>query len=270
MNQQGPNGVEWCHVFGPGSGYTSNPVRGCPHECRWEMADGTIAICYAENIATGLARSAYPQGFAATQWHPEEMDSWIRARDPRGIFLDSMSDLMANQVPEEHIRQVLEKVAEADWHIFFLLTKNAPRLLKFRELLPPNLWVGCSMPPTFMFGKRLSENQQAAMLRRSLEVLDRIDVPVRWMSFEPLSFNVYEALMPDTPFPINWAVIGAASRGRETFQPNPKHVRDLLAVLAEEDCPVFFKGNLEWLPWMEEFPVTAQTPRREMQQMRMF
>lgn len=42
MNKQGnktnpSGGIEWTHIFGPGTGYTANPVRGCQHQCRWRM-----------------------------------------------------------------------------------------------------------------------------------------------------------------------------------------------------------------------------------------
>ena len=46
-------GIEW-------TDYTSNIIAGCKHDCRWEMPDGKIAICYAETTATNVAQAAYP------------------------------------------------------------------------------------------------------------------------------------------------------------------------------------------------------------------
>lgn len=51
----GSRGIEWCDE-------TRNPTGGCLHQCRWEMPDGTIAICYAENLAEhGVAKKGYPE-----------------------------------------------------------------------------------------------------------------------------------------------------------------------------------------------------------------
>jgi len=127
-----------------------------------------------------------------------------------------MSDLMGKRVPSEQIEQVLDVMRRASWHTFFLLTKNAPRLKQFTFL--PNVWVGVSAPPSEMFGKALSRPQQVAYLYRALEVLADIAVPVRWMSLEPLSFDISSHLVGA---PLEWAVIGAASKGRTVYQPEP-------------------------------------------------
>lgn len=249
-------GVEWCHVFGPGTGYTWNPVAGCRHRCRWDMPDGTTAICYAESIAEGLASAAYPEGFAGHYWHPDRLDEPARLKWPAGIFLDSMSDLMGHWVPEEQIRAVLDVVRDTPRHVYFLLTKNAPRLLKFQDELPPNLWVGVSMPPTSMWGKRLTWDQQYLLFKHAMDVLDALEgkAAIRWVSFEPLSRDVGRWLIRP---PFEWAVIGAASSGRVTYQPEPEWVAGLLAKLDRYGVPVFFKGNLEWQPHREEFPEVA-------------
>lgn len=247
MNKQndgkGKRGIEW-------TDYTWNPVGGCQHLCRWIMPDGSIAKCYAETVAEGIARAAYPQGFKAHYWRPDALGEPLTLATPARIFLDSMSDLMGRWVPDEQINRVLDICRQADWHTFQLLTKNAPRLRQFQ--FPPNVWVGVSMPPTLMFGKRLSERSQKAYMQRAFEVLRQVDVPVRWMSFEPLSFDVH-AIVADQKC-LEWAVIGAASRGRELFQPKPEWVKNLHWVLDNQGVAVFHKGNLNWQPHREEFP----------------
>jgi protein gp37 len=176
MNKQGANGIEWTQ-------YTWNPVAGCKHACRWEMPDGSTTQCYAETVAEGIARGAYPDGFQAHYWKPNKLNEPLKVTEPSRIFLDSMSDLMGHWVPDEQIRAVFDVVRRADWHHFQLLTKNAPRLLKFKDELPSNLWVGVSMPPTFMFGNRLRDSQQNAMFAKSLDVLAELEdkVLVRYL-----------------------------------------------------------------------------------------
>lgn len=242
-------GIEW-------TDYTWNPVGGCKHGCRWVMPDGTVAECYAETVAGRVAQSTYPKGFDHIYWRPELLDKPLKVLKPARIFLDSMSDLMGVGVEDDQIEQVLDVCRSASWHTFQLLTKNAPRLLKFT--IPDNVWVGVSAPPSIMFGRHLSLEQQSRMLKRSLEVLRNINVPVRWMSIEPLSFDIAPLLEESD---LQWAVIGAATSGSKTYQPKAEWVEHVLDVLDRQETRVFFKGNLVWNSWREEFPesVPAQS-----------
>lgn len=253
--QKPPNSIEWTRVYGR-RGWTWNPIGGCLHACRWQMPDGTIAQCYAETVAEGVARGTYPQGFAHHYWHPERLDEPIKLKEPGGIFLDSMSDLMGHWIPDEQIEQVLTVCRQTPQHIYFLLTKNAPRLKRFA--FPDNVWVGASSPPDFYMGKALSQQQRERMLTTTLETLTEVKAPVRWVSFEPLSWDV-SPIVSGYPNAIQWAVIGAASSGKLYFPPDENHLRRLLTVLDIQDVSVFYKGNLRSLPyaagnWREEFP----------------
>lgn len=250
MNKQAKSptrrGIEW-------TDYTWNPIAGCKHGCRWEMPDGTIAKCYAETVAERVAQSAYPLGFEHHYWRPETLKSPLGVIAPSRIFLDSMSDLMGSWVPSEQIETVLDICRTAHWHSFQLLTKNAPRLLEFE--IPANVWVGVSAPPSTMFGRRLTFEQQRRMVSRQLNVLKEVRVPIRWMSIEPLSFNI-ASLLDDSN--LQWAVIGAATNGMKAYQPKRKWVEDTISVLKKQDTRVFFKGNLKWEEWYEEFPDCKQ------------
>lgn len=237
-------GIEW-------TDYTSNPIAGCQHDCRWKMPDGKIAICYAENTATNVAQSAYPQGFAHHYWHPEELQAPLNLRDYGAkIFIGSMADVFGVWVPDEQIKAILEMCRRAHWHTFQFLTKNAPRLLKFE--FPDNCWIGVSSPPDFMLGKELPDAGKEKMLRRTLEILPQVKAKVRWMSIEPLSWDCAK-IFAEYP-PLQWVVIGAATDERKKFQPVREHVAALLNVFDAQKVPVFFKGNLSWAPWREYFP----------------
>jgi len=158
------------------------------------MPDGTRAECYAKVLAEqGVAKSAYPHGFEHHYWREGRLGEMRRRKIPSLIFIDSMSDLFGHWVPDEHIRIVLDEVKNSPQHICQALTKNAPRILEYLEILPDNLWVGVSSPPDEIWGNPLSQNQQAKMLGRQLAILSAVRTSrpdiITWMSVEPLSWD---------------------------------------------------------------------------------
>jgi protein gp37 len=257
----GGRGIEWCDE-------TRNATGGCMHDCKWIMPDGTVAECYAKMLAeSGVAKAGYPHGFEHHYWRPDGLKQLIAGKEPRLIFCDSMSDLFAANVPAEHVKAVLSAMRKAPHHAYQSLTKAAPQLLKYTDDMPPNLWVGVSSPPDWFMKKQLSREQQAAMLKRSLAVLREVKEKtdnVVWMSAEPVSWDLTAVI--GTDHPLDWIVIGAASAGKKTFQPDPAHVRHLLEVMDATKTPVFFKGNIKGLfdstslggddldRWREDFP----------------
>lgn len=241
-------GIEWCDA-------TWNPIAGCVHQCRWTMPDGNEAICYAESVAESIAAPAYPNGFAAHYFKPEILESPSKKKEPLKIFVGSMSDVFGSRVPNADIEAILQAIRECPQHTFQMLTKNPLNVQNFD--LPSNVWLGASMPPDFMFGKALNRNQQERMLHRHLEALNEIKATIKWMSFEPLSWDVSEiAKQYDC---LSWAVIGAASNGNKYYPPSKEAFLNLVKVLDFLDVAIFFKGNIASLPeakkkWREEFP----------------
>ncbi len=240
------------------------------HGCRWQMPDGTVAVCYAETLAEhGVAKPSYPHGFQHHYWRPGQLRQLTRGAEPELIFVDSMSDLFGPGVPEEHVRAILAAMRAAPHHSYQSLTKAAPQLLKYKDEFPPNLWVGVSSPPDWFLGKQLSHEQQVAMLRKSLAVLAEVKQRtgnLTWMSAEPVSWDLTAVI--DNSHPLDWVVIGAASNGRQYYQPSVEHIRNLLLVMDATATPAFFKGNIQPLfeasdlgsdelnRWREDFPRT--------------
>ncbi len=102
-------GIEW-------TDFTWNVIGGCKHRCRWEMPDGSVAICYAEEVANALRSDKfYPQGFENHYYHPDRLTEPLKVKTPAKIFLDSMSDLMGHWVPDEQIEAVLDIARKAHW-----------------------------------------------------------------------------------------------------------------------------------------------------------
>lgn len=263
MNEQkAPSGIEWTRVILPDGtrtrGFTWNVFGGCKHACEWQMPDGTVAGCYAKLVAERVAQEHYPQGFEAHYFHPKRLVEPSRQKQPVGIFLDSMADAMGHWVDAGEIEQVLDVCRSTPQHTYFLLTKNAPRLLEFE--FPDNVWTGVSSPPDWMFGKRLTRKQQEAMLHRTMKVLSQVKSKVRWISFEPLSWDCSD-IIAEYPGALQWAVVGGASNGPREFPPSLTDLVRLLTVLDDQNVPTFYKGNLHTLPWAsahwrEDFPTS--------------
>lgn len=265
MNEQRPpNAIEWARVYGR-RGFTYNPIKGCMHGCEWKMPDGAIAECYAKTVAERVAQHAYPNGFAHLQFDEKELVQPLKMKEGAGIFVGSMADIVGAQVSAEWIERVIDVMRQTPQHIYFILSKNPPRLSQFKW--PENAWVGVSAPPSFMFGKELDIEQQKRWYQKAFNVLAEIDVPVRWTSVEPLSWDVSK-LLEENFDAFEWAVIGAASDGKRTHQPE----RTVFERAYKAMCgrPVFFKGNIDRRlafavagRWCEEFPMVMSDWRQQ-------
>lgn len=245
-------GIEWSHIFGPGTGYTANPVRGCTHGCRWQMPDGKWVECYAETFADRLGGKG---AFKNITYHPDVFTGIRNRRTPSGIFIDSMSDLCGEGVKDEWVQEVITNMRTNPHHVFFVLTKNPRRLTEFEW--PDNALVGISAPPTEMYGKKLDYDQQRVWFMRSMKWLAEANAKNKWASLEPLSTTAILPALVTYDHVLKWAVVGAGSDGRKCYQPDELLFSETLRALK---CPVFYKGNLDRAlaerhgGWREEFP----------------
>ena len=89
------SGIEWTDA-------TWNPVTGCT-----KVSPG-CKHCYAERLAVRLRAMGNPRyrnGFAVTL-QPDQLSLPLRWRQPRRIFVNSMSDLFHEEVPDDYIDTV--------------------------------------------------------------------------------------------------------------------------------------------------------------------
>ena len=168
--------IEWTDA-------TWNPVAGCT------IATAGCTNCYAMRMAArleamgtakyaGLTRKSGGRAVWTGQVNldPKSLSAPYRWRTPRKVFVNSMSDLFHEKVPDEFIARVWTVMAETPRHTYQVLTKRPERM---RELLRTggfrqsfNIWIGTSV--------------------ENVDVLDRIDhlreIPdyIRFISFEPL------------------------------------------------------------------------------------
>ena len=111
--------IEWTDA-------TWNPVTGCT-----KVSPG-CKHCYAETFAErwrGVAGHPYEQGFDLKLW-PERLGAPRAWKAPRMIFVNSMSDLFHEEVPDEFIQSVFRVMSDVSQHTFQVLTKRADRLTR--------------------------------------------------------------------------------------------------------------------------------------------
>jgi protein gp37 len=109
--------IEWTDA-------TWNPVRGCT-----KISPG-CKHCYAETFAErfrGVKNHPYEQGFDL-RLVPEKLGEPLRWRTPKMIFVNSMSDLFHDAVPDDYICAVARVMTAAQWHTYQVLTKRSERL----------------------------------------------------------------------------------------------------------------------------------------------
>lgn len=205
--------IEWTQA-------TWNPVTGCS-----KVSTG-CKHCYAERLALrlqamGVAR--YREGFRVTL-HPDLLEVPKRWREPRLIFVNSMSDLFHENVPLSFIRRVFETMGECPQHTFQILTKRSRRLreLSGQLLWSPNIWMGVSV-----------ENERAIYRIHDLRT---VPAAVRFLSCEPL-LGPLDNLPLDG---IHWVIVGGES-GPGARPMQKEWVLSILHQCQQAGIPFFFK-----------------------------
>jgi protein gp37 len=191
--------IEWTDA-------TWNPVTGCTQVSAG--CDHCYALTFAERFR-GVSGHPYEQGFDMRLW-PERLEMPLRWKQPRRIFVNSMSDLFHSDIPADYIRQVFDVMVRADWHIFQVLTKRPQRLARLGSSLPwpAHIWAGVS----------IETNEYAWRA----DFLRRVPAQVRFISAEPL-LGPLDRLELDG---IHWLISGGES-GPGHRPCNPDWVRDL-------------------------------------------
>lgn len=210
--------IEWTDA-------TWNPVRGCA-----KISPG-CAHCYAETFAErfrGVPGHPYERGFDL-RLVPDKLAEPLRWQRPRMVFVNSMSDLFHEAVPDEYIMAVARVMSVANWHTFQVLTKRSERLLRLLTTTmrfaadQPHIWWGVSV-----------ENKRHGLPR--LEHLRASPAMVRFLSIEPLledlgSFDLAK---------ISWVIVGGES-GAGARPMEKQWVRKIRAQCFDARVPFFFK-----------------------------
>ena len=226
--------IEWTQA-------TWNPVTGCH-----KVSPG-CAHCYAETLSLRYGQTTAPWTKRNEQQNvmlkPHKLREPLSKagpwKNPCRVFVNSMSDLFHEQIPDEYIDRVFAVMRDAPQHTFQVLTKRPERMLQHRSRpwagVLPNVWLGVSIENRKWVGRA--------------DVLREVPAAVRFISAEPLLGPlVYDEIrlpsMPQQPDQhlltwadghvgpeldltgIDWLIVGGESgSGRRPF--DPQWARDL-------------------------------------------
>jgi protein gp37 len=264
--------IEWTDA-------TWSPVRGCSIVSKgctncYAMRQGH-RFNYAGGPYEGLTKltKGGPVWSGEIRLVPELLDAPLHWKRPRRIFVNSMSDLFHERVSDEYITSVWRTMADAQQHIFQILTKRPQRMLDY--LLPslsiggiiaaplPNVWLGVSV-----------EDQATADER--IPLLLQAPAAVRFISAEPLLGAISLGAVGNGPWwntltgcgdragpqglehmeqvkPLNWIIVGGES-GHGARPMHPDWARSLRDQCAAARVPFFFKQWGNWMPTRSIIP----------------
>ena len=199
---------------------TWNPLTGCT-----KVSPG-CKHCYAERMALRLramGQPNYSNGFTLTL-HESVLEAPLAWRKPQVVFVNSMSDLFHEDVPDSFIVRAFDVMSRAWWHRFQVLTKRSQRLYELAPLIrwPDNVWMGVSV-----------ENRDYAFRAAHLQATP---AAVRFLSLEPLIGPLYDLDLSG----IHWVIVGGESG------PGARPVEHAWVVDIRDQClaasvPFFFK-----------------------------
>ena len=219
--------IEWTDA-------TWNPITGCT-----KVSPG-CAHCYAETFAKrfrGVPDHPYEQGFDLKLW-PGRLDLPLSWKERKMIFVNSMSDLFHEDVPDDFIVKVFDTMCRAKYHFFQVLTKRSERMLAWtrahfcsdksrkdgKATWPQNVWLGVSV-----------ENQNYTWRIKDLQ---KSPAYIRFISIEPLLslVSLNESLLDA----IQWVIVGGES-GPRARPMKPEWVCEIQNQCKKYRVPFFFK-----------------------------
>ena len=199
---------------------TWNPVTGCT-----KISAG-CQHCYAERMAKRLKAMGqlnYRNGFEVTL-HEQVLEYPLLWKKPKTIFVNSMSDLFHEEIPDHFIKKVFDTMKRAYWHKFQVLTKRSSRLKELATQLdwPENVWMGVTVENT--------------KVKNRIDDLRTVPAFIRFLSLEPLLESLGYLNLSN----IHWVIVGGES-GPGARPMEKEWIKDIKKQCLVKNVPFFFK-----------------------------
>jgi len=205
--------IEW-------TGSTWNPTTGCT-----KLSSG-CQNCYACSMARRLKAMGikkYANGFDLAL-HPSVLNEPYNWKKPRTVFVNSMSDLFHDEIPESFILDTFNVMNQNPMHTFQVLTKRAERLAELSERIKwtKNIWMGVTI-------------ESSDYLNR-IDCLNYTGAFVKFLSLEPLLGPVSNLNLSK----IDWLIVGGES-GPKARHISEEWVLEIKTQCRRSNVPFFFK-----------------------------
>lgn len=205
---------------------TWNPATGCT-----KVSPG-CKNCYAETMAKRLQAmqtNGYENGFKLSLM-PERLKQPLIRKKPTMYFVNSMSDLFHEDIPDSYLDQVFSVIRQTPHHTYQILTKRAPRMRLYfsNKEAPDNVWLGVTV-----------EDREYGIPR--IDDLRKIKANIRFLSVEPLLEDLGVLDLTD----IHWVIVGGES-GPKARPMSPEWVDNIHTHCQKYQAAFFFK---QWGGW---------------------
>jgi protein gp37 len=214
--------IEWTETtWNPTTG-CDRVSAGCDHCYALALAKRLKAMGSAKYQHDGDPRTSGPGFGVAT--HQPSLAEPFRWRDPRLVFVNSMSDLFHAKIPAAFVRQVFDVMAATPKHTYQVLTKRSRRLRRIAPTLhwPANTWMGVSV-----------ENTDA---HYRVDDLRAVPATVRFLSCEPLLGPLTDLDLTG----IGWVIAGGES-GSDARPVKEEWILEIRDQCSRARVPFFFK-----------------------------
>lgn len=256
---------------------TWNPTTGCA------KVSAGCKNCYAEREWPRMTRLVPAYAGRDFTTHADRLDQPLHWKRPRRVFVNSMSDLFHEDVPDSFIDQVFAVMVLVPQHTFQILTKRPNRMREYlvkrteedqsegwwsepiaRAVFAASKAAGDPLPgnaPLLLAGRwplpnvwlGVSAEDQDAYDER-VELLRQTPAAVRWVSIEPM-IGPIDARFTNglvhgcdaADYRLDWVVVGGES-GPKARPMHPQWARDLRDQCASAGVPFLFKQWGEWGP----------------------
>ncbi len=208
---------------------TWNPSAGCT-----KISSG-CKNCYAETMAIrlrGRGTVGYENGFKFNPV-PSRLNDPLKRKKATVFFVNSMSDIFHENMPEEYLDRIFEVIENTPHHTYQILTKRADRMYDYfsKKPVPSNVWLGVTV-----------ENKQQGLPR--IDKLRHLKAKVLFLSVEPLLEDLGAMNLTN----IDWVIVGGES-GHKARPMDKEWVINIKQQCEAEGIAFFFK---QWGTWGED------------------
>ncbi|SEB09311.1 protein gp37 [Thiothrix caldifontis] len=205
---------------------TWNPATGCT-----KISPG-CKHCYAETMANRLqamSTPGYDNGFKLSLM-PSRLSQPLNRKKPTMYFVNSMSDLFHEDIPDDYLDQIFKVIRQTPRHTYQILTKRAVRMREYfiDRKVPDNVWLGVTV-----------EDREYGIPR--IDELRHIPAKIRFLSVEPLLEHLGSFDLSN----IHWVIVGGES-GAKARPMKPEWVSSIRRQCEEAGSTFFFK---QWGTW---------------------